>query len=421
MRSSRDAVERRLEELFQRRRLGAHFTLDTTRALCAALGQPERRMQFVHIAGTNGKGSVAAMCTAVLQQDGVRTGLYTSPHLCRYRERFRVDGREITNDELAFHLGRVIPLAGLATFFEISTAVALSWFAEVGVEIAVWEVGLGGRLDATNVVTPLISVITRIGLDHEQYLGSTLARIAAEKAGIIKPGVPVVSQAQEPEVMQALFERSRELQSPVTILRQADLDEFPSPLTGEHQRWNTALAVAAVRTARPSLGRREIEQGLAGTIWPGRCQEISRMGRGPVVLVDGAHNPMGARALSVEIERRWGREGSTLIFGALADKNVGEMARVLDPVSAKSLLVPVRSSRSCSALDLKRHFPKGAVFSSMSEALTEADRLGKPIVIAGSLFLAGEALALLNGDAAAVHPNETLDTAAHKFRDTIGL
>lgn len=397
-----------LRRLFARRQSDAKFSLDPIRRLCAALRHPERGLRFIHIAGTNGKGSVAAMCSAVAQEAGVRTGLYTSPHLRRYHERFRLDGAEINDAELAAHLDRVLAVGGEATFFEVSTALALSWFAARGAGLVVWETGIGGRLDATNVVTPLVSVITSIGLDHTQYLGDTLPQIAREKAGIIKPGVPVVTLDHPPEVAGAIAAVAREHGAPLRVVGEKDLGGVEPPLAGVHQRANTALAVAALRLAVPALGDETIRAGLRKTRWPARCQLVERGGGLPPILVDGAHNPPGAEALAFEVRRRWPGAAVTLVFGALSDKRVAEMAAILGARAARVLLAPVPSERAATVDELRAAVPGGRMMASLAEALAEADRLGQPIVVAGSLFLAGEALRLLEGEGAPGHPNETL-------------
>ena len=397
-----------LRKLFARRQSDAKFSLDPIRRLCAALRHPERGLKFIHVAGTNGKGSVAAMCAAVAQEAGIRTGLYTSPHLHRYHERFRLDGAEINDAELAAHLDRVMAVGGEATFFEISTALALSWFAARGAGLVVWETGIGGRLDATNVVIPLVSVITSIGLDHTQYLGDTLPRIAREKAGIIKPGVPVVTLDHPTEVAAVIAAVAKERGAPFYVAGEKDLGAFEPPLAGAHQRTNTALAVAALRRAVPALGEGTICAGLQKTRWPARCQLVDRGGGLPPILVDGAHNPPGAEVLAAEVRRRWPGGAVTLVFGALSDKRVADMAKILGSGMAAVLLAPVPSERAATADELRAAAPVGRLMTSLAEALAEADRLGQPIVVAGSLFLAGEALRLLGGEGAPGHPNEVL-------------
>lgn len=399
-----------LKALFERRQAGAKFSLDGIRRLCESMGNPHGGRPFIHIAGTNGKGSVAAMLAAIFEEAGRATGLYTSPHLWRYHERFRMNGQEISEAELTPLLERILPIAGDTTFFEISTALAFAWFRQRHADLVILEAGLGGRLDATNIVTPQVTVITAIGMDHMQFLGGTLVEIAREKAGIIKPKVPLVTPRQEPAVMETLLAQAAHLEAPVTVIDDSHLDEFPSPLAGDHQRWNTAVAVAAARRFQPFLTAEIIRQGLARTRWPGRCQVVGRPDPLPPVLVDGAHNPMGARALAREVNRRWGTRQVTLIFGALGDKALAEMSAILAPVAAQVLLVPVASERSASIGELARFLPSAHPMGSLAEAMREADRAGRPVVVAGSLFLAGEALELLAGRGQAErHPSERLE------------
>jgi dihydrofolate synthase/folylpolyglutamate synthase len=377
------------------------------------MGNPHGGLRFIHIAGTNGKGSVAAMLAAIFEEAGGATGLYTSPHLWRYHERFRMNGQEISDAELTPLLERILPIAGDATFFEISTALALAWFRQRQADLVILEAGLGGRLDATNIVTPQVTVITPIGMDHMQFLGGTLVEIAREKAGIIKPKVPLVTPRQEPVVMEALLAQAAHLEAPVTVIDELRLDEFASPLAGDHQRWNTAVAVAAARRFQPSLPPEIIRRGLARTRWPGRCQVVERPGPLPPVLVDGAHNPMSVRALVQEVIRRWGPGRVTLIFGALGDKDLAEMSAILASMAAQVLLVPVASERSASIGELARLLPSGRPMDSLADAMREADRAGRPIVVAGSLFLAGEALELLAGrNQAERHPSELFGQAS---------
>ncbi len=397
-----------LEDLFRRRQLGAKFSLDEIRRLCARLGDPQNDLKFIHIAGTNGKGSVAAMCAAILQEAGFRTGLYTSPHLVRYHERFRMNGRDISDADLVRLLKPVLRAAGKATFFEITTALALCWFRERKAEWVVWETGLGGRLDATNIVTPRASVITHIGMDHMEFLGDTLEQIASEKAGILKPNIPAITPVQHATVMRVLKTRAKKMKSPLKIIRNSDLDEFIPPLIGEHQRWNTALAVEACRQVIPLLQTSRIREGLKNTRWPGRCQMVKRRGDLPVVMLDGAHNPAGAQALAGEIKKRWGNHSVTLIFGALADKDVPGMLRILKQAAAEIFLVKVDSERAAKTGDIRSHIPRAQMFTSLPDALKVADSKKRPVVIAGSLFLAGEALGLLGCAGRKRHPNERL-------------
>ncbi len=394
-----------LEDLFARRHLGVKFSLDRMVALCRTLGEPQKRLKFIHIAGTNGKGSVAAMIAAILQEGGSRTGLYTSPHLVRYHERFRIQGLDIPDEALDRFLAQIMACVREETFFEITTMLALSWFAEEKVEWVVWETGLGGRLDATNVVTPEVAIITHIGFDHMAFLGNSLEEIAEEKAGIIKPGKPVITPEQPEVILQQLRAKAVQWGAPLKVISAAQLGEFESPLPGMHQMWNAALAVAAVREVCPGLEASTIRRGLARTRWPGRCQRIERKDR-PPVLLDGAHNVLGAEALAGEILKTWGKRKVTLIFGALADKPVQGMAAILRPCAAEVFLVPVLSERSCPPADLIKNFPNARSFDSFAEGLDAADQRERPIVVTGSLFLVGEALQELLGSTGSRHPAE---------------
>lgn len=398
----------RLQSLFERRLIGVKFTLDGMESLTSSMGHPERALRFVHIAGTNGKGSVGAMCSAIFQKAGLRTGLYTSPHLLDYKERFRLNGLEIEEEELTPILEEVLGYAADATFFELSTAVALRWFSQKQTEIVVWETGLGGKFDATNVVNPQVSVITHIGKDHTDFLGQRLSEIAEQKAGIIKKERPVVTPRQDAEILDVLIHHAHEQRAALKIIEESELDEFPSPLSGDHQRWNTALAVHAVREIFPGIDPNVIREGLAGTYWPGRCQLVERGGGAPPILIDGAHNPLGAKALVHQVRQLWGNRKVTLIFGALADKAVGEMAAIFSDVARQVIFTPVRSERSSGIDQLTAVFPAGVGAANFGKALARADSSNHPIVVCGSLFLAAEALEFLGLKSGRGHPNELL-------------
>ncbi|MGD0783170.1 MAG: folylpolyglutamate synthase/dihydrofolate synthase family protein, partial [Candidatus Aminicenantales bacterium] len=342
-------------------RFGVKLGLQNVAAVLAACGDPQRRYPSVHVAGTNGKGSVCAMLASTLEADGRRVGLYTSPHLADVRERIRIGGRPIAEADFDRLLGRIRKTIGrlLAagrleaqpTYFEVLTILAFLHFAERKVDIAVLEVGMGGRFDATNIVTPLVSVITSISLDHREYLGRTLAAIAFEKAGIIKPGVPVVSGVEGGAAAAVIRRRAGELHAPLVPVfgRDAALfaartvagyrfrydfcgESFPFrlKLPGRHQGENAAVAIAAARTlgcvGKP-LDRRVILAGLAAAEWPGRLEAV---GRRPLVLLDGAHNEDGARALAAYI-RDFVRGPLVLVFAMLKDKAVGRAAGLLFP------------------------------------------------------------------------------------------
>lgn len=401
-----------LEKLFLRRQVGVKLGLENIQKLCAELGNPERKLKFIHIAGTNGKGSVAAMCEAMLKKLGFKVGLYTSPHLIRYNERFRFNGEEIEDAALQSLAERVLKASSEEmTFFEISTAISFLWFHQMKADVVVLETGLGGRWDATNVVIPAVSVITSIGLDHMQFLGNSLREIAAEKAGIIKKQIPVVTQKQEDEIQSVIRSFAKDQQSPLIEIKESQIGEFRPPLSGDHQKGNTAVAVAAVRefckqNGRVDLKEEVLQSGLDQTRWVGRCQVIQRDSK-PVLMIDGAHNPLGVKVLAQEIRARWKGQKVLLIFGAVADKNIKEMLNLLVPVAKEIFFTQVPSDRSMSLDALHGLCPEGKTFESLSSALERADQQSDPVVIAGSLFLVGQALALIQSEGCVLQPNES--------------
>lgn len=389
-------------------RFGFRPGLETTRRLAAALGNPHERVPCIHVAGTNGKGSVCAMLAAIHRAAGRRVGLYTSPHLVRFGERIRVDGREIPEADIARLTARlrdVVDAAGLdhpPTFFEVTTLMAFLWFAEQGCDLTVLETGLGGRLDATNIVTPLASVITHVGWDHMDVLGRTLPAIASEKAGIIKPGVPVVTGVADPDALAILEFKARELDAPFLAVSPGAVARLQATvaLEGPHQRTNAAVAAAAVRVLRflmpvddDALGR-----GLATVEWPGRLQRITRDGR--VFLLDGAHNRDGAEVLRAALSAGHPGRKPALILGMLEDKEWRTVAGILVPASSRVLTTPVSSRRTVDPGELRSAClsvsPSRPVRSTAS--ISEALRLSAPdplVLVTGSLYLVGEALECL--------------------------
>jgi len=383
--------------LYGTQTFGFKLGLENARRLMAAAGDPQERLKFLHVAGTNGKGSTCAMLDAVLRETGARVALYTSPHLVDFRERIRIDGQMIPADAAAEGLSLIRAAAEgwehQPTFFEIATVLAAWWFDRAGADLVVWETGLGGRLDATNIVTPLVSVIAPIGLDHEKWLGDTLEKIAAEKAGIIKPGVPVVSAPQEPVVRRVLEHKAATMGA---ALRFVDLAfDGPVALAGSHQKWNAALALAALDESGAVSDDPSRRRGLARVHWPGRFQRF-----GDDLVIDGAHNPPAAEVLLAAWREVFGSAKAQLIFGAMNDKDVPALLHILRGISDQVWLVPVRSSRSAS-VDVLRGMAAAAGFSAthadeLPVALAAARAKG-PTLVAGSLFLAGETLALLQG------------------------
>lgn len=405
--------------------------LDTTLALMRAMDVDPLKLPCVHVAGTNGKGSVSAMLESVLRAAGLRTALYTSPHLIRFSERIRVSGAPIPDQDLIRLLDAVeradqIQAAEsggrLGTFFELTTAVALKWFLQQQVQLAVLETGMGGRLDSTNVVTPFLSVITDIGLEHVAFLGDTLEKVAAEKAGIIKPGRPVVTGKQKPAVARVIAEKARaagalllradervavrrlsqDLEGQVLSLETADgaWAPFRLPLLGDFQLGNCALAVTALEWMRESLGLPltpdVIRAGLEKTRWPGRCQVVSR---DPIFMVDVAHNPDAAQALAGFLKKFRGDKPVALICGMLADKDAEGFFRLLRPVVDACVLVPLDSERNM-PMDKLLAAAKAAQLPAaeglMPAAVHNAKKWAKAndgiVVAAGSLYLASAVL-----------------------------
>lgn len=429
------------------------FDLAHMRVLLEALGNPQNRFPGVLIAGTNGKGSTAATLASILQAAGLRTGLYTSPHLVRINERVRINREAIPDGDFAL-LHDVVErtaerlvtdgeLPWHPSFFEMLTAMAFEYFARQKVEIAVLEVGMGGRLDATNVVEPLISVITDISLDHQKFLGDTVAEIAREKAGIIRPGGVVVTLPQSPEandvIGRAILQQNARAVSAVpyvppvspaaapTVSRQdstADgremnlfVSNYPlqilgkeiliaSPLVGRHQLRNIALALAAAEELRNKafpVTAEAIERGVRQTHWPGRLQVIPASEAWPEVLLDVAHNPAGAWALRAGISALYGERRFTMVFGAMRDKAIAEIAEILFPLSERVIATQAPNPRSASVAEIRAAAQRTSseildadnVSSALQRArqVTSADGL---IVVTGSIYVVGEAMRALN-------------------------
>jgi dihydrofolate synthase/folylpolyglutamate synthase len=401
----------------------AKFGLDRIRAVLDALGNPQHRLRIVHVAGTNGKGSTCAMIEAGFRAAGLRTGLYTSPHLAEPTERIRIDGRAVSAGRFADAFNRVHAVVEQllardaidlhTTYFETVTAMAFVIFAEEGVDRVVLEVGLGGRLDATNVVRPMLAVITPIDFDHEAYLGRGIESIAAEKAGILKAGIPAVFARQRAEAASVLDRRAAELEIPVTraeetSVQNVSLDARGSrfelsgamplsircPLAGEHQVGNAVTAALAL--AACGVERGAIETGIAAAQWPGRLEQIRER---PAIILDGAHNPAAARALAAYIARFHSPTRVRLIFGVMRDKAAAEIAAILFPLASQVIVTAPRQSRSLAPETLRAvvDHPNLRFAPTLEEALrvVEDARLDEAIFITGSLFLVAEARALL--------------------------
>ena len=390
--------------LYRSQLTGIKLGLGNIHRLLRVLGLRDfdKEARFLHVAGTNGKGSVCAMIDAVSRASGKRTGLFTSPHLVSFRERIRIDGEPVSRQAVADGLTHLRKLTTgwnpAPTFFELTTALAAQCFAEARVEVIAWETGLGGRLDATNAITPAVSVLTAIDMDHMNFLGDTLELVAWEKAGIIKPGVPVVSGPQSPKAATVIETAAAEQQVSLRWFTTPVEEEMTVALAGSHQRINASLALGAVKAAKLPVGDAEARAGLAGVEWPGRFQRLE----GGKIVLDGAHNPAAARRLIQTWEEEFGREvRPTLIMGILRDKEASEISRVLALLSTRIYTVQPASPRALSAGDLcsaVRPFSGGRevqAAATLADAIQRAREHPEPILIAGSLFLVGEALALL--------------------------
>jgi dihydrofolate synthase/folylpolyglutamate synthase len=395
-----------IQFLYGLRLFGAKFGLANTFRLAALTGNPQAKLRFIHVAGTNGKGSTCAMLESIYRAAGLRVGLFTSPHLVSFRERIQVNRQLISEAEvvrLAVQLQPLLsqfPPAHHPTFFEVVTVMALNFFADQKCDLVIWETGLGGRLDSTNIVTPLASVITNIAYDHQQWLGDTLDKIAAEKAGIIKPGVPLVTSTEAPEALQVIERIAAEKGAPLTRIdpRTTCAAAPRAALLGRHQQINAALAVAVVGVLQPQIPVREeaVRAGLAGVRWAGRLQLLPGPD-GRVLLLDGAHNAAGAAALRAALEQDFPDVSKVFIFGALADKRWAEICSILAPLAAEVFTVQVASERTARAADLAAAFRQVhpglriTVAGSLEDALNACkDR--RFVVITGSLYLVGEAL-----------------------------
>jgi dihydrofolate synthase/folylpolyglutamate synthase len=420
-----------IQFLYGLQMFGANLGLERTHKLAALAGKPQEQLRFIHVAGTNGKGSTCAMLESIYRAAGLRVGLFTSPHLVSFRERIQINRQLISQADVArlaeqlqsmcleSRLQTESAKAGTPskqqehpTMFEVVTVMALKYFAEQKCDIVIWETGLGGRLDATNIVSPLASVITNIALDHTEWLGDTLEKIAAEKAGIIKPSIPVITTEAKPEALSVIASEAKEKNAPLVVAQGRLAGTLAPPLFGDHQKINAALALAVVEVLQKQIpiSPSQIESGLQNINWPGRLQLVERPG-GQKILLDGAHNLAGAETLCAILEN-WGSGFSvppdklkleprqtlpTLIFGALADKNWPAICQMLAPLADKIIVTPVASKRTADPADLATTFrqanPQAAVNTAgnLAEALFACK--DEPfVVITGSLYLVGEAL-----------------------------
>ncbi len=418
------------------------FDLAHMRVLLGGLNHPERRFPGVLIAGTNGKGSTAATLASILQASALRTGLYTSPHLVRINERIRINGEEISDGDFALlhdvvdrTAERLVGEGDLPwhpSFFEMLTAIAFEYFAHRKVDIAVLEVGMGGRLDATNVIEPRVSVVTDISLDHQKFLGNTVAEIAREKAGIIRPGGVVVTLPQQPQANDVIGNTILELEaqgvsavpyvppvSPasaqylVPSTQKKPVSRYPlqvmgkeilveTPLVGRHQLRNVALAIATAEELGKqgfSITPESMERGIRETRWPGRFQVIPPDGRAPECVFDVAHNPAGAWALRSTLSACYEDRPLILVFGAMRDKAIGEIAEILFPLAERVIATRADNPRSATPDEIRQAAARTSTdiedAPDVPTALERARRFAGPkglVVVTGSIYIVGEAM-----------------------------
>jgi dihydrofolate synthase/folylpolyglutamate synthase len=419
MSSNKMSYKEALQYLYGLQKYGIKFGLSKTSNLLKAFGSPHRGQRYIHIAGSNGKGSVAAMVESILIKSGLKVGFYSSPHLVRFTERFRINGREVSlrkAAEIASELIRVIKQRHPPTFFEVTTAMALIYFAREKADISIMEVGMGGRLDATNVISPLVSVITNISLEHQFFLGSRLMDIAKEKAGIIKRGVDLVTAATQPSIIR-LFEsmceekkapfcrvgkdfryRSNGLRFNYYGLRR-NLRGLELCLKGKFQNRNAALSLAVIELLeRKGFGfsSRHMVEGLRDTRWPGRMHVVSKE---PLIILDGAHNPKAIRDLAQSIASDLNYRRLILVIGVMEDKDIAKIIKGVLPIADYVIYTRPDYYRSASperlmkeALPLRK---PGTIVPVISDALHMAQEMAGPkdlILVSGSLFTVGEAL-----------------------------
>jgi dihydrofolate synthase / folylpolyglutamate synthase len=396
-----------IQFLYELRLFGLKFGLDNTLHLAALAGRPQDNLRFIHVAGTNGKGSTCAMLENIYRAAGLRVGLFTSPHLVSFAERIQVNRKWIAPEDVARLVaemrsapvfsggGEVCP-----TFFEVVTVMALKYFAEQKCDLVVWETGLGGRLDATNIVTPLASVITNVQLDHQQWLGHTVTEIAREKAGIIKDHVPIITGAEDAEALRVIVETAQQHRAPLSVVTASDaraMDRYEIVLTGEHQRMNAAVAarVAQILDGRIPVPETALRRGLKETQWAGRRQ-IIRRDNGQTLLLDGAHNPAGAQTLAGVFAGK----PFSLILGIMRDKDCAAFCEILAPAASKIFLAPVASDRSADPKLLADHCRRANPSAQIIVCQNAADAFAKAsaepfVMVTGSLYFVGEALECL--------------------------
>ena len=423
MKDTKTTYQESVNYLYGLQKYGIKFGLSKTTNLLEAFGNPHKGQRYIHIAGTNGKGSVAAFIASILKETGFKVGLYSSPHLVRFTERFKINGEEISQNkamELIEELRTAFSPEEPPTFFEATTAMALVYFARENTDLSIMEVGMGGRLDATNVIAPLVSGITNISMEHQDFLGNRLLDIAGEKAGIIKKGVDVVTAVTQPSVIRALEAIAGDRDAPLwrvgkDIRYRTTTSGFHYRglglrmrglrlgLTGMVQARNAALALGIIEKLGEegiTVSATDIREGLQNTAWPGRMQVVET---NPTVLLDGAHNPAALRALARSIRTGIRYRKLVLVIGVMEDKAIGEMMRAIVPLADYLICTRPVYSRAAEPEVLMAKaasFGKpGEIAPFLTGALTRAKEMADPrdlVVVCGSLFTVGEALTYFN-------------------------
>jgi len=412
-----------LQDLYGLQKYGIKFGLSQTANLLSGLGDPHLGRSFIHVGGSNGKGSVACLLESALRHCGYRTGLFTSPHLVHFNERFRINGQPIPPEEIVqlhHELREAMDEREPPTFFEAVTAMALACFQRRDTDIDIIEVGMGGRLDATNLITPLVSVITNISLEHREFLGDTLLEVAREKAGIIKEGVPLLTAATDPDVLDLFLRTCREANATEYRLnrdfsyrdqgtglrfsgRHMVQDHVQSGLRGRHQRHNTALALAALDILQGQgwpLSGEGVAQGLARANWPGRLHQVCDS---PRVIVDGAHNPSAMQELAQSIREELDYSRLILVTGIMEDKDASAMLGAILPLTDRIFFTRPKYPRAMDPSTLcdraPGSLPEHEIHSSLPRALERAQAAAGTkdlVLVCGSLFTVGEALSHLD-------------------------
>jgi len=413
-----------IEFLYSLRLFGTKLGLENTFCLAELAGNPQQQLRFIHVAGTNGKGSTCAMHESIYRAGGLKTGLFTSPHLVSFCERMQVNRIPISENDVVRLLSQMQPLLkqfsadAHPTFFEVITVMASQYFAAQSCDLVIWETGLGGRLDATNIVTPLASVITNVQYDHQQWLGESLDKIAFEKAGIIKPGIPVICAAEAPAAIETVQRIAKSQNAPLTLVTREQavvLSDLRLPLLGEHQRLNAAVAIETARALGRVIALSDaiIRRGLETVSWPGRLQLVTKPS-GQRFLLDGAHNVDGARALRKAIEDLFPESPDALVLGMLRDKDCRHICEILAPLAAVIYVSRVETERSA-APELLAEFCRASnpaarvvICNSLDNAL-ERTASNRFVLITGSLYFVGQAMEALKIATAPALPERQLN------------